>query len=355
MPPSRTSSRTLLHRFKLPRLTTDLELAEWVRLPLERLEWFADTGGMERRVRSEKLRHYRYRRLVKPSGGMRVIEIPKPRLKALQRAVLDEIVGRIAPHDAVHGFRRGRSIATNAQRHVGQEVVVRLDLEDFFPSITVARVRGVLTAVGYPRRVAELLAGLCTNAVPSEVLEGLPTGSRDATMQRLTYAAPHLPQGGPCSPALANLVAYRLDCRLTGLSRAAGATYTRYADDLVFSGGRQLARSVKRFATSVAATVMEEGFTVNFRKTRVMRQAHQQLVAGVVVNRHPNMDRREYDRLKAILTNCVRHGAETQNRGGHPQWREHLHGRVAHVASINPQRALRLRELLEQIDWQPGG
>src|SRR5262249_14700514 len=155
-------------------------------------------------------------------------------------------------------------------------------------------------------------------------------------------------------PALANLCAYRLDCRLNALARSLGAGYTRYADDLAFSGGPDLERSARRFQVQVCRIALEEGFEVHTRKSRFMRQGVCQRLAGVVVNDHPNVRRQEYDRLKAILTNCSRRGPATQNRDGHADFRGHLAGRIAYVAMLSPARAERLRALFAQIRWDEG-
>src|SRR6185437_9583766 len=130
---------------------------------------------------------------------------------------------------------------------------------------------------------------------------------------RALYARPHLPQGAPTSPALANLCLYRADCRLAGLAKSAEAEYTRYADDLAFSGGDAFERCVERFSTHVAAILFEEGFSVHHRKTRIMRQGVRQHLAGLVSNRCMNVARSDFDRLKATLTNCVRLGPASQN------------------------------------------
>jgi len=165
------------------------------------------------------------------------------------------------------------------------------------------------------------------------------------------YGRPHLPQGAPTSPALANICAWRMDRRLSSLAEACGAVYTRYADDLAFSGDESFERSIERFATQVAAIVEEGGFRVNHHKTRIMRQSARQHLAGLVANQRVNVRRAEFDLLKAILTNCVRLGPESQNRDGHPRFREHLEGRVAFVESINPAKARRLRAILDRIRW----
>lgn len=172
-----------------------------------------------------------------------------------------------------------------------------------------------------------------------------------AGFTRLLYCRPHLPQGAPSSPALANLCSYRADCRLRGLAKSAGVQFTRYADDLAFSGSRDFERHIERFSTHVAAILLEEGFDVNFRKTRVMRHGVRQHLAGVVVNRHMNVMRTDFDRLKATLTNCVRLGPDGQNRERHPAFRSHLEGRVAFIEMINPAKGKRLRAIFEQIRW----
>jgi RNA-directed DNA polymerase len=136
------------------------------------------------------------------------------------------------------------------------------------------------------------------------------------------------------------------------LAEAAGGIYTRYADDLVFSGGADFARSVKRFYIKVCAIALEEGFEVNTRKTRIMRRSVSQRAAGLVLNEKVNIRRGEFDRLKAILTNCVRTGPTEQN------WREvadfysHLAGRIAHVAMISSGKGEKLRGIFERIEWR---
>jgi hypothetical protein len=97
---------------------------------------------------------------------------------------------------------------------------------------------------------------------------------------------------------------------------------------------------------------MEEGLTVHYRKTRVMRQGVRQHLTGLVINRSMNVMRTDFDRLKATLTNCARLGPQTQNRYSHAQFRSHLDGRVAFVEMINPHKGQRLRRIFEQIQWE---
>ncbi|MBX9628488.1 MAG: reverse transcriptase family protein [Gemmataceae bacterium] len=339
---------------ELPQLPTEAAVAEWFSTDPGKLLWYADPAGRNRQHPPGFLRTYRHKWAAKPGGRSRLIEMPTESLKRHQRWLLISILNRIPPHPAAHGFRTGRSVATNAGPHCGKAVVIRFDLADFFPSVSAARVRAIFRTFGYPEVVARLLTGLCTTRLPADVWNARPNpapdGSDHATWQRLN--ARHLPQGAPTSPALANLVAFKLDCRLSKLAAALGADYTRYADDLTFSGGDELARGSKRLATLVAVIAAEEGFALNHRKTRVMRRAGRQEVAGVVVNTRPNVRRAEYDTIKAILTNCVRHGPAGQNRGNHPDFRAHLTGRVAHVAAVNPARGRKLWAILDRVTWE---
>jgi hypothetical protein len=246
-------------------------------------------------------------------------------------------------------------VATYAALHAGRRIVIRFDLRSFFPSVRASRVHALFRTAGYPRDVARALTGLCTNRVPEDVWQMLPLEERarhDCQTNRHLYRTAHLPQGAPTSPALANLCAYRLDCRLDALARALNGVYTRYADDLAFSGGGELERGARRFQVLVCRIALEEGFELQTRKSRFMRQGVRQQLAGVVVNAHLNVRRDEYDRLKAILTNCVRHGAASQNRDGHADFRGHLAGRIAYVSMLNPPRGQRLRALFEQIAWE---
>ncbi len=323
----------------IPQIATVGALGDFLALTPKDLEWFADLHGLNRKG-NPRLRHYHYRVLTKQSGTIRLIEAPKPRLKELQRKILAEILEKIPPHPAVHGFLKGHSIKTFVTPHTGQRVVLKMDLEDFFPSISGARVQALFRTMGYPENVADRLGGICTTVAP-----------RDIWKAHDLYTQSHLPQGAPTSPALANLCAWRVDCRLSGLAKSAGAIYTRYADDLAFSGAESFERSVERFSTHVAAILYEHDFSVHHRKTRIMRQSVRQHLAGLVANQRVNVRRSDFDRLKATLTNCIRHCPGSQNREAHPHFRQHLQGKVAFVESINPAKGNRLRALFDQISW----
>ena len=347
------------YRWDVFPLPTTRALSNQLNLDPASLRWFADPRSFERTAADENLRHYDYHWIKKRRGGARLLEAPKQNLKHMQRWVLREIVNKIPPHTGVHGFVAHRSIQSFAEPHTGRDWVLRLDLKDFFPSITAGRVLGIFRSAGYRSDVAELLCGLTTNATPIHVLAEREHRHDSIFVARLR--APHLPQGAPTSPALANLAAYGLDVRMTALANQFGARYTRYADDLAFSGDdHAMPRGASSYSSRVEvdrlieiahAIVADEGFTVNPAKTRVRRSHQRQVLTGMVVNQHLNLHRRDLDRLRAELHEAVTKGPARANRHDHPQYRSHLQGRVGFVQATNPAKARKLWALFDSIDW----
>lgn len=343
-------------RWPVPELASFGALTEFLELSAGELEWLADARGLERTVSDQRLRNYLYSTVPRRGGPPRLIERPKFRLKSLQRRILHEILDWIPAHDAAHGFTRGRSAVTNASEHIRRLVVLRLDLEDFFASIAARRVFGIFRTAGYPESVAYTLTALSTNVVPIAVSRQLSSAIDPrliASQFRLArrLATPHLPQGAPTSPALANLAAFGLDRRLTGLATALGATYTRYADDIALSGSRRLLRNANQLRSTITEIARQEGFAVNDRKSTLTTSAGSQRVCGVVVNQRTNMARAQYDTLKATIHNAARHGPAGQNRAGVPDFRAHLLGRIAWVEQLHPEHGKKLRRQFNHIDW----
>ena len=295
--------------------------------------------------------HYRYELLPKRTGGWRLLEVPEPYLRTLQRRVLDQLLAHVPLHEAACAYVRGRSVADHARAHAGQAVLLKFDLQDFFATVRASRVHATFVELGYPRAVARELMALCTTATPEPVLERLRAEGGLAWTQAMRLRDAHLPQGAPTSAALANLCAFRMDVRIAGLARSLGARYTRYADDIVLSGDAGLLRQADRIEARIDGFALAEGFALNHRKTRRVTRARRQQVCNIVVNERPNLPRDEFDRLKAQLHRCATLGPAAQNRDGHPHWEQHLRGRVAWAEQLNPQKAQRLRRLLDRIDW----
>lgn len=318
----------------LPALTTPDALADWLALSLAELTRFADCLGLSARSNSAFAPHYRHHLIAKRNGTQRLIEEPKPVLKNLQRRILRGILAHVPPHPDAFGFCRGKNCAQAAARHAGEDMVVRFDLSGFFPSIHQNRVYGLFRSCGYPSAVARHLTGLTTAITPPGILATPRLADRDHLTAR------HLPQGAPTSPALANLACFTLDTRLAGLARSIGASYTRYADDLSFSGDLPIASLLQR---AVPQIVRDCGFTLNAAKTRVQPGHRRQTITGIVVNRHLNLPRADYDDLKAIVHH-LRSPADP--RRADPVFINRLAGRIAWLEQVNPARGVKLRERL---------
>lgn len=352
---------SLLTAWHLPVFHTPQQLADWLGIRVGELAWLVNRGTSDRRPPDEQRSHYVYRWVKKRSASLeagapnslpvrtpwRLIEAPKRTLKAVQRKILTEILEKIPVHPTAHGFVRGRSILSNASLHVGQAVVIKLDLQNFYANVTFSRVVAIFRSMGYCREAAVWLARLTTSAAPWSLVA---PDADEAT--RALYVRRHLPQGAPTSPALANLSAFGLDVRLSGLLKKFGGRYSRYADDLTLSGSDDFRYALRCVIPLTEQIVRSERFRLNHRKRKVIRRGHRQQVTGVVVNQRLNCRRDEFDRLKAILTNCVKHGPTSQNRDAHEHFAAHLHGRIAFIGQLNRARGDKLLRLFEQIDWR---
>jgi len=334
----------------VPKLVTEADLCAWFETSPEQLAWLADVHGRER-TRSGRLRQYLYTWVRKRSGGVRLLEIPKSKLKSMQRRILKDILGCIPAHPAACGFVPNGSVLRFVSPHTGKRFVIRMDLKDFFTSVQISRVHALFRTVGYSENIARVLAGICTNSVPPDVLAIPEWRDPSAALHKQKMRTPHLPQGAPTSPALANLCAYKLDVRLSALAKRFDWSYSRYADDLLFSGRKGGRAFMTQFQIWSGAIAIEESFELNMRKTRFMPPGSRQHAAGLVLNEKPNISRDDFDTLKAILHNCAKHGPASQNREQHANFRAHLLGRISYVAHIHRDRGLRLRAIFDKIKW----
>lgn len=324
-----------LEELGLPVLATPADVARALGMPVPRLRWLAfhaEVGGG----------HYAQFEVPKRSGGTRLLAAPMPELAKAQRWILDNVLAKLPLEDAAHGFVPGRSTVTNASVHRGRDVVVNLDLEAFFPTITFPRVRGFFASLGYSPAAATVLALLCTESPRRDVEYA---GAR----VRVAVGARALPQGACTSPAISNQVARMLDRRLTGLCAKAGWAYTRYADDLTFSAPVGKREDLGRFIAKVRHIVEDEGFAINEKKGRVQRAGGRQTVTGVVVNEKLGVPREELRRLRALLHNAKKTGLEKQNRDGIPHFEAHVRGKIAYVAMIDPEKGAELMRRLEDL------
>lgn len=325
-----------LQQLNLPAWLSPADVAKGLGLTISQLRWLAF------HAEATKKPHYVYFEIPRRSGGTRLLSAPHEKLKTVQRQILNDIVLKVPIEAEAHGFVKGRSTVTNARPHVGQGVVLNVDLKDFFPTISFRRVRGVFQSLGYSPAVATILALLCTDAPRRKV-------QFDGAEWWVATGERRLPQGAPTSPALANVVTRRLDRRLKGRLGKRGWTYTRYADDLSFSR-KDFTRAELGFVhASVRHVIEDEGFALNPKKGRAQGKGGRQEVTGVVVNAKLGVARDEVRRLRAVLHQAKKTGLEAQNREKVPDFRRVLEGKIAYLHMIDPAKAAKLKAALDAV------
>ena len=303
---------------QLPDITRVKQLAEALELSISELRWLC----YHREAATSS--HYIRFEIPKRSGGQRAIWAPMPKLKKVQRWILSEILDRLLVHGAAHGFLAGRSIATNAAQHTDSRLVVKMDIEDFFPSVSWKRVKGVFRKAGYNEQIATLLALLCTES-PREIVE------HNGRTHYVALSERCLPQGAPTSPALTNVLCLKLDRRISGTASKFNWRYSRYADDLTFSFAAKSKKEpgITHLLGSVKRILGEEGFKVNTKKTGVIREGAVQEVTGLVVNGKgaPRVNRETKRRMRAAIYNLKQGRALPEGES-----LERLRGYAAYIA-----------------------
>jgi retron-type reverse transcriptase len=220
--------------------------------------------------------YYRKFTIAKKSGGVRTILAPRTFLKAVQKYILRKILERQPLPAYVTGFVRKRGIIQNGEIHVGARHILNVDIKDFFPSIGEAKVTQVFSEFGFPKLMAWVLS-------------------------RLTTFNGGLPQGAPTSPCLANLVFKEVDEKVLKLARDHRLKYSRYADDLTFSGPNPIER---RFLDQLINIITRYGFQLNAKKIRFAKPGQPKYVTGLVVNERVHPSREQRRRLRAMFHNA---------------------------------------------------
>lgn len=320
---------------QLPAITKVAQLCEALNLSVSELRWLC----YQREVAPKS--HYTRFEIPKRSGGMRAIWAPLPKLKQVQHWILHNILDSLVVHGSAHGFISGRSIASNAAEHTNSQLLVKVDIENFFPSISWRRIKGVFRKAGYPEQIATLLALLCTES-PREIVEHAGKQVYVALADRC------LPQGAPTSPALTNALCLRLDRRLTGFAQKAGWRYTRYADDLTFSlpANSKEQPELSRLLGTLKRILGEEGFALNAKKTRVIRNGDVQEVTGLVVNgeQAPRVSRALKRQMRAAVHNLKQGKALPEGES-----MQRLHGYAAYIAMTDRALGTGLLSQLQQV------
>lgn len=326
-----------LQTLGLPLFNTLEELAAAMQLSIGQLRF------LTYHRKTSKTSHYKRFYLPKKTGGKRLISAPMPKLKNAQYWVLQNILYKRSLHEAAHGFVPQRSIVTNASAHSAKEVVINVDMKDFFPTVTYRRVKGLFRGMGYSEQLATVLALLCTEPQIDEV-------ELDGQIYFVAQGERYLPQGAPTSPAITNILCSRLDSRFAGMAAKLGWSYTRYADDLSFSSNQT--RDVNRVLWQAKQIVESEGFVLHPKKIKVMRKGAKQEVTGIVVNKTLNVPREKLKQFRAVLHHIERKGLEGANWGnGFILFT--IQGFANYVQMVNPEKGAPLVAKVKAILEKP--
>lgn len=240
--------------------------------------------------------YYESFQVPKKTGGFRDITAPKGKLKRLQSFIAELLSSCYSPDTCVKGFAKHESVVTNAVKHLHHNYILNIDIKDFFPSITQRMVRDSLIAKGVGSEVARRISILCTwydsrtDDLPEEVL----------------------PQGTPTSPVLSNIVCHLMDQRLKGLAKRFGLVYSRYADDITFSSNHSVYSKDSEFWKELDRIIYQSGFTINEKKTRLLKQGSRQEVTGLTVGEKLNVSRKWLKNLRAAIFQMEMYGCSKQ-------------------------------------------
>ena len=262
--------------------------------------------------------------------GFRDIDAPKKSLKRIQRNILKKILYGRKAHKNAHGFVKNKSIITNGLAHTNKRIIFKTDIKDLFPSINSKRVKNVFEKT-------------------------LKISEKDAYyLTELTTYKGVLPQGAPTSPHIANLICSQLDARLTGFAEICSLNYSRYADDIIFSG-EKITQPMQK---TILKIITDEGFRIAHRKTKILTRGDRQVVTGLIVNDKVSFGREEYRNLRASIHNCKSIGVvrakkktEEKIKKKIPNFRNYLMGRVNYLIGIDQEKGHVLKEELTKINW----
>ena len=236
-----------------------------------------------------RITKYQIKEISKKNGGIRVLLIPPPFTRVIQHKLNEILSTQYRPPKAVHGFVKKennqiKNIITNASQHINREVVINIDLENFFDTINFGRVRGLFLSKPFN----------CNEYVATRLA------------QLVTYDN-KLPQGAPTSPIIANLICRKLDHQLMQLAKSYFLTYTRYADDITFSSKKRNI-NIENILDEVESIINQNGFKINPLKTRIQTKNHTQIVTGLKVNKKVNVNRKFVRQIRSMLFSWYKNG-----------------------------------------------
>lgn len=275
------------------------------------------------------LKYFNYKeiKISKKSGGCRILRVPSKKLSLIQRWILDKILYNIPVSDYSHGFCKNRSIVTNAKCHLNSKCLINIDIKDYFGSINSNRIFNIFYYYGYTKKLSYILSQLCTY--------------RNS-----------LPQGGCTSPYLSNIVSLKLDKRLSELANCYNANYSRYADDISFSGNR----GIQKMLPIVEKILNEEGFQLNNKKTRILFDYQRQEINGIIVNGKKLNIKKKYkkDFMQEIYY-CKKFGVRSHLNFINSKkrfYKEYMYGKASYINMIDGNLGKKILMELNEINWE---
>lgn len=263
-------------------------------------------------------KYYKTYSIPKKTGSKRIICQPSKNLKGLQSWILVNILNKAQVSSSCKGFVKGSSIIDNAKPHIGANTVLTIDLKDFFPTVTSKQVFNIFKTLGYNNLISTLFTNICT-------YKGI------------------LPQGSPCSPILANLSAWNLDLRIQGYVGKHGISYTRYADDLSFSGLNP--SKVVKIIPMIKTIINDENFVINNKKTRVSSSARAKIITGLVINDSSvGVGKKKYKDLRAKIHHLTLPTEQTNQKLLY-----HVKGWISYLKSVDEKRYKRVRKYIHEL------
>jgi RNA-directed DNA polymerase len=263
-------------------------------------------------------KYYKTYTIPKKSGKPRTICQPSKKLKGLQSWLLVNILDKLKVSNSCKGFEKGTSTASNAEPHKNANTILTIDLKDFFPTVKRNQVYNIFKAIGYNDTIATVMTNICT--------------FEEA-----------LPQGSPCSPKLANLSAWTLDVRIQGYVGKRGINYTRYADDLSFSGLNP--SKVVNIIPMIKTIIEDEAFFINPSKTRIAGSARAKIVTGLVIsNDNFGIGKEKYKIVRAKI-----HHLTLPKEQGNIKLLYHVNGWISYLNSVDKKRFLKAKKYIKEL------
>lgn len=295
-----------------------------IKKDIKSLDQLSSLIGIDKNIFTKALRTasslYRQIILLKKDCGTRTINAPKPNLKLIQRNILDKIFSDIKLPTCVYGLSRSRTIIENARRHSSSDYLLNLDIKSFFPNVHFEKVKQIYKDIGL-------------NMISEDLC-------------KLTTLDHKLPQGSPTSPFLASFALTNLDYRLMGVAKSNSLIYTRYFDDICFSGSRR----VKTMEKSIIKIINEEGYNIKKTKRQFFEKGDQKEINGILVEKN-KLSLKNTDDLFRYLENLKNNGLSTLNTDNPTKEHDSLMGKVSFLKLINKEQGEKAERVFNAIKW----